>query len=267
MKRKVYVIEQSFKNQDALVLFGKRKEYIMEQSFKNQDALVLFSGGQDSTTSLFWALDNFRKVFAVSFYYAQKHSHEINCAKRICRKLDVDIRVIDISFIKDLVISHLFKKTGDIRPDSHPLQKDVPSSFVPYRNLLFIVLAGAWASTLNVRHLITGVCETDSSGYADCRDVFIKSAQATLDLATDFKDRNVVIHTPLMWLTKAETFRLAEELGCLDFIIKESLTCYYGKKKMNSFGMGCGECPACLLRKKGFSEYRRKYGKAKEYHG
>lgn len=233
----------------------------MEQSYKKENALVLFSGGQDSTTSLFWALGRFHKVYAICFYYAQKHSYEVACAKKICKLLNIDIKIVDISFMRKLVISHLFKQTDRIKPDAHPLQNDVPSSFVPYRNLLFLVLAGAWASTLSIRHLVTGVCETDSSGYADCRDVFIKSAQATLHLATDFKDRNVVIHTPLMRLTKAKTFKLAEELGCLDFILKHTLTCYYGKKKMNTFGMGCGECPACLLRKKGFAEYMRKYGK------
>lgn len=239
----------------------------MEQSYKNENVLVLFSGGQDSTTSLFWALDQFQRVYALCFFYGQKHAHEVACAKKICKKLDIEIKVVDISFIKDLVVSHLFKHTGAIKPDSHPLHSGVPSSFVPYRNLLFLVLAGAWASTLRIRHIVSGVCETDSSGYADCRDVFIKSAQATLHLATDFKDLNVVLHTPLMWLTKAETFHLARELGCLDFILKYTCTCYYGKKEMNAFGMGCGECPACVLRKKGFAEYLEKYGKAGKTNG
>jgi 7-cyano-7-deazaguanine synthase len=239
----------------------KRKVSEMEQSYKKEDALVLFSGGQDSTTSLFWALDCFQSVSAISFDYAQKHSHELVCARKICHLLNVDIKILDISFMKDLVISDLFKETGAITPDAHPLNDHVPSSFVPYRNILFLVLASAWASTLGVRHLVTGVCETDSSGYADCRDVFIKSAQVTLSLATDFKDRDVVIHTPLMWLTKGETFRLAEELGCLDFILEHTLTCYYGNRKQNPFGMGCGECPACRLRKKGFEEYLKKYKK------
>ncbi|MBN2536500.1 MAG: 7-cyano-7-deazaguanine synthase QueC [Spirochaetales bacterium] len=233
----------------------------MEQSYKNEDTLVLFSGGQDSTTSLFWALDHFRNVSTLCFYYAQKHSHEVTCAKKICRKLNIKIKTVDISFMKTLVISHLFKHTGTIDKEHHPLKEDVPSSFVPYRNLLFLVLAAAWASTLGIRHLVTGVCETDSSGYADCRDVFIKSARETLHLATDFQDQAPVIHTPLMWLSKAETFKLAEELGCLDFILKYTLTCYYGKKKMNIFGMGCGKCPACLLRKTGFEGYMKKYKK------
>ena len=234
----------------------------MDQSYNREKALVLLSGGQDSTTALFWANRHFKSVYAISFFYAQKHSSEIACAKRICRKLGIEIEVVDISFIKKLVISDLFKHTGKITPHNHPLQEEVPSSFVPYRNLLFLVLASALASTKKIKHIVTGVCETDSSGYADCRDVFIKSAQVTLNLATDFKDQDVIIHTPLMWLTKAEIFRFADELGCLDLVLTQTLTCYYGKKKKNAFGMGCGECPACLLRKKGFKEYEKKYKKA-----
>lgn len=166
--------------------------------------------------------------------------------------------MVDISFIQDVVVSNLFKGDTDLN-ETHEQSDAVPSSFVPYRNLLFLTVAAGWAGTVNAKHIVTGVCETDFSGYADCRDMFIKSAQATLNLATDFKDRNVVIHTPLMWLTKSEEFRMAEELGCLDVILKETLTCYNGVEKMNSFGKGCGECPSCLLRKKGYEEFISKY--------
>lgn len=228
----------------------------MTSTFKDEDCLVLMSGGQDSTTTLFWAIQNFNKVYAITFDYEQKHSREIDIAGDICRKLDVERKVVDISFLKDLVVSNLFKDEPDV-DGAHLLNPDVPSSFVPYRNLIFLTLASAWASTLGVRHLATGVCETDYSGYADCRDVFIKSAQVTLNLATDFSDRNVVIHTPLMWLTKAQEFQLAEELGCLDFVLTSTLTCYNGDETQNDFGMGCGECPACKLRKNGYEEYKK----------
>jgi 7-cyano-7-deazaguanine synthase len=133
-----------------------RRVWILEQTYKEEDALVLFSGGQDSTTSLFWALGRFHKVHAICFYYAQKHSYEIACARKICGKLGIDIKVVDISLMKNLVISHLFKHTGAIRPDTHPLRDNVPSSFVPYRNLLFLVLAAAWASSLRSRHRLPG---------------------------------------------------------------------------------------------------------------
>ncbi len=230
----------------------------MDQCYLNEDAVVLTSGGQDSTTCLVWALQNFRKVHAISFFYNQKHSNENDIARRICEKLSVPFKLVDISFMKDLVISNLFKGGGDLN-EKHQSSNSVPSSFVPYRNLLFLTLASAWAGTVGARHIVTGVCETDFSGYADCRDVFIKSTQVTLNLATDFKDKNVVLHTPLMWLTKAEEFKMAVDIGCLDLILKETLTCYNGVETMNEYGKGCGECPSCLLRKKGYDEFRKKY--------
>lgn len=231
----------------------------MLKSFKEEDAVVLMSGGQDSTTCLYWALDNFRKVYTVSFLYHQKHSKEVEIAGKICKKLQIENKTIDISFLKDIVISNLFKDTDDVNK-SHILNKAIPSSYVPYRNLIFLTLAGAWATTIGARHVVMGVSETDYSGYADCRDVFIKSAQATLNLATDFHNRtSITIHTPLMWLNKAEEFKLAEELNCLDVILKETLTCYNGDETMHPYGKGCDHCPACQIRKKGYEEFLKKY--------
>ncbi|HPO48722.1 MAG TPA: 7-cyano-7-deazaguanine synthase QueC [Spirochaetota bacterium] len=226
-------------------------------SYVEEEALVLTSGGQDSTTCLFWALKNFKKVYSISFFYNQKHDKEIEVASKICKKLNIPQKIVDISFIKDITISNLFKGESDVS-EKHKLNENVPSSFVPYRNALFLTVAAAWASTIGVKNLITGVCETDYSGYADCREVFIKSMQESLNLATDFKENNVVIHTPLMKLTKSDEFEIAEDMGCLDFIIKETLTCYNGVENENDFGKGCGECPACALRKKGFEEFSRK---------
>ncbi len=231
----------------------------MEQSFKNEDALVILSGGQDSTTCLFWAENNFRKIYAISFLYGQKHIIEVSAAERICARLGIGHKIADMSFISGIAESHLFSGKGRIEADGHPLNARVPSSFVPYRNLFFLTAAAAWASTLRIKHIVAGMCETDSSGYADCRDVFVKSAQVTFDLATDFDGLGVVIHTPLMWLTKAETFRLAETLGCIDVIINDTVTCYYGVEDSHDYGKGCGTCPACILREKGYREYLRKY--------
>jgi 7-cyano-7-deazaguanine synthase len=231
----------------------------MEPSFVNEDALVILSGGQDSTTCLFWAENNFRKVYAISFLYGQKHIIEVSAAERICARLEIEHKVADMSFISEIAESRLFAGQGNIDDKGHPLRASVPSSFVPYRNLFFLTAAAAWASTLRVKHLVAGMCETDSSGYADCRDVFIKSTQVTFKLATDFDDLGAVIHTPLMWLTKAETFRLAETLGCLDIIINDTVTCYYGIEDMHDYGKGCGKCPACLIREKGYREYVQKY--------
>lgn len=232
----------------------------MIQTYNKEDCLVLTSGGQDSTTCLFWAKKNFKKVRAISFIYGQKHSDEVKVSKEICKDLGIDLKILDISFMAELVKSNLFKGQPDVN-ESHVLNDEVPSSFVPYRNMIFLTLASAWASTLGIKHVVTGVCETDYSGYADCRDVFIKSLQVSLNLATDFNDKNVVIHTPLMWLTKGETFKMAEELDCLEYIIDNTLTCYNGVKKKNDFGMGCGECPSCQLRKEGYLEYKGKYAK------
>lgn len=228
------------------------------QNHKNENALVLVSGGQDSITCLFWALNNFKKVSAISFEYGQKHSKELKIAEKICKNLKVERKIVDLSFIKDLVISNLFKGTNDVN-EEHELDKNVPSSFVPYRNVLFLTAASAWASSIDTTNLVIGVCETDYSGYADCRDVFIRSMQESLNLAIDFEDKKVVIHTPLMKLSKSEEFKMAEGLGCLDIIIKETMTCYNGVEKMNDYGKGCGNCPACELRKKGYEEYIRKY--------
>ncbi|HOJ62955.1 MAG TPA: 7-cyano-7-deazaguanine synthase QueC [Spirochaetota bacterium] len=226
-------------------------------NFKNEDALVLMSGGMDSTTTLLWGLKNFKNVYAITFFYNQKHNREIEIATKICKELNVEQKIVDISFLKEIAISNLFTGENDVNK-SHPLNENVPASFVPYRNLLFLTIASAWASTLNVRHIATGVCQTDYSGYADCRDIFIKSTQVTLNLATDFKDE-IIIHTPLMYLDKAETFKLAKDLGGLDLVLKRTLSCYNGIEKMNDYGMGCGECPACLLRKKGYEKFQKEY--------
>ncbi|NNM53712.1 MAG: 7-cyano-7-deazaguanine synthase QueC [Spirochaetales bacterium] len=224
-----------------------------------EEALVLASGGQDSTTCLYWAAQNFARVHAISFTYGQKHATEVASAQRICGRLNVDLKVVDLSFMTTLTESALFQGQGDLN-DPHALSAEVPASFVPYRNLLFFTAAAQWAATLRLRHLVTGVCQTDYSGYADCREVFVKSAQTTLNLATDFSELGVIIHTPLMWLTKAQEFALAEELGCLEVILTDTITCYQGVLTQNDFGRGCGECPACRLRKKGWDEFLSQRG-------
>ena len=230
----------------------------MDDSLKNEDAVVLVSGGQDSTTCLYWALKHFNKVYAITFKYGQKHCKETTITNEICELNNVPLKTVDISFMKDIVISNLFEGKGDVNT-RHPLNKNVPASFVPYRNVLFLTIAAGWGSSIGARHLVIGVCETDYSGYADCRNVFIKSMQETLNFATDFKENATTIHTPLMWLTKAEEFNMAEYLVCLNVILEKTLTCYNGVTTMNDFGMGCGECNSCKLRKKGYREYLKKY--------
>ena len=214
-------------------------------------AIVIFSGGQDSTTCLGWAKSRYNEVVAVSFVYGQKHRVEIRQARKIAEILKVALEVIDISFYGKMVNSALLGE-GSMNAQ-HEDNLDLPASFVPNRNALFILLAHSLAQTIKADTLITGVCQTDYSGYPDCRDKFVKSIEASLNLGAD---QNIKLVTPLMFLTKAETFELARKEGVLDLVINESHTCYNGGEKMNEWGRGCGDCPACHLREKGYNTYR-----------
>ncbi|MGG6432295.1 7-cyano-7-deazaguanine synthase QueC [Anoxybacillus sp. D401a] len=210
---------------------------------KKEKAVVVFSGGQDSTTCLFWAKKYFAEVEAVTFDYNQRHRLEIDVAASIAKELDVPHTVLDMSLLNQLAPNALTR--SDIAIEQKEGQ--LPSTFVDGRNLLFLSFAAVLAKQKGARHLVTGVCETDFSGYPDCRDVFIKSLNVTLNLAMDY---DFVIHTPLMWLNKAETWKLADELHALEFVRTKTLTCYNG-----IIADGCGECPACVLRKRGLDQY------------
>jgi len=209
---------------------------------KNDKCVVVLSGGQDSTTCLFWAIKNFNYVEAIGFDYDQKHRLELRCAKEICDKQSIKYTVLDLSLLNQLTINALTR--DDIIPE---MVNGKSTAFVDGRNLLFLTFASIYAKQKGINNIITGVCETDFSGYSDCRDIFIKSLNVTLNLAMDY---NFVIHTPLMWLNKKETWELADKLGCIDIVKNETLTCYNG-----IVGDGCGECPACKLRLKGYEEY------------
>ncbi|MDQ0253325.1 7-cyano-7-deazaguanine synthase [Evansella vedderi] len=210
---------------------------------KNEKAVVVFSGGQDSTTCLFWAMENFKEVEAVTFNYNQRHKLEIEVAENIAKELGIKHTVLDMSLLNQLAPSALTREDIDIEQEDGEL----PSTFVEGRNLLFMSFAAILAKQVGARHLVTGVCETDFSGYPDCRDVFIKSLNVTLNLAMD---NPFVVHTPLMWLDKAETWKLADELNAFQFVREKTLTCYNG-----IIADGCGECPACELRKRGLDIY------------
>ncbi|HJC92873.1 MAG TPA: 7-cyano-7-deazaguanine synthase QueC [Candidatus Phocaeicola excrementigallinarum] len=212
----------------------------------NHDAaLVVFSGGQDSTTCLFWAKKRFRKVYALSFLYGQKHEKEVELARAIAEKAEVDFHVMDVSFVGRLGKNSLTDLS--VKMDEEKPADSCPNTFVPGRNLFFLSIAAVYARELGVSHLVTGVSQTDFSGYPDCRDSFIKSLNVTLNLAMD---EQFVIHTPLMWIDKAQTWALADELGVLDLVRNETLTCYNGIP-----GDGCGHCPACKLRREGLEKY------------
>lgn len=217
----------------------------VNMQMKDSAALVVFSGGQDSTTCLFWALKNFKEVHTITFSYGQKHSQEIEVARRIAKNAGVDFFLQDASFISQIGTSSL--TDSSIRMDDEKPEDGFPNTFVPGRNMFFLSVAAVYAREHGIHHLVTGVSQTDFSGYPDCRDGFIKSMNLTINLAMD---EQFVIHTPLMWLDKAETWALADQLGVLDLVRYETLTCYNGIQ-----GEGCGHCPACRLRAAGLKKY------------
>ena len=211
----------------------------------SDQALVIFSGGQDSTTCLLQAIARFgaNHVQAISFVYGQRHAIELDCAKRIAQELGVKQIIIDLSLVGQITHNALMDDQATIEEsgDGTP-----PNTMVDGRNALFLMYAGIYAKSQGMKHIYLGVSETDFSGYPDCRDVFVKSMNVTLNLSMDY---DFQIHTPLMYLTKAQTWELADDLGYLDFVREKTHTCYLGVEG------GCGECPSCVLRENGLREY------------
>ena len=209
-------------------------------------ALVVFSGGQDSTTCLFWAKKHFKEVYAITFLYGQRHKIEVEQARKIAAEAGVPITVREVNFIGEISSGCSLIDTS-VEMDQTKPKGTVPNTFVPGRNLFFLSIAAVHARELGAKNIITGVSQTDFSGYPDCRDSFIRSLNVTINLAMD---EQFIIHTPLMWLNKADTWRLSDELGVFYLVRHETLTCYNG-----ILGDGCGHCPACQLRMKGLQEY------------
>lgn len=230
-------------------------------SISPDTALVLFSGGQDSTVCLAWALQRFSRVETVGFAYGQRHAVELAVRPHIRERM----AALDPVWADRLGEDHMLRldTLGDISDTA--LTRDVaieiaetglPTTFVPGRNLIFLAYAGALAYRRGAKHLVAGMCETDYSGYPDCRDDTVKAMQLALGLGMD---RRFVVHTPLMWIDKAATFLLAEEIGgraLLDLVIEDTHSCYMGDRAhRHDWGYGCGECPACRLRAEGFARY------------
>jgi 7-cyano-7-deazaguanine synthase len=225
-------------------------------------ALVLFSGGQDSATCLAWALDRFQRVETVGFDYGQRHAVELDCRARLLDglragfpdwavKLGED-HVLDVPVLGAISETALTREAEIVTTD-----EGLPSTFVPGRNLLFFTLAAALAWRRGARNLVGGMCETDYSGYPDCRDDTLKAMQVALTLGLD---RRMTIHTPLMWIDKAGTWDMAQSLGgdqLVDLILEESHSCYLGDRATRyDWGYGCGTCPACDLRKAGWERWQ-----------
>jgi 7-cyano-7-deazaguanine synthase len=224
-------------------------------------ALVLFSGGQDSTVCLAWALARFARVETIGFDYGQRHAVELAVRAPIRER----IAALDPGWAARLGEDHVVRIDALAAISDTALTRDVaieiaetglPTTFVPGRNLIFLGFAGAVAYRRGAKHLVAGMCETDYSGYPDCRDDTIKAMQLALGLGMD---RRFVVHTPLMWIDKAATFALAAELGgarLLELVVEETHSCYLGDRtQRHVWGYGCGDCPACKLRREGWSRY------------
>jgi 7-cyano-7-deazaguanine synthase len=228
----------------------------------NGGALVLFSGGQDSATCLVWALDRFDHVETIGFDYRQRHRAELQERSRFRKGLEAGFpamaaklgtdRILDIAVLGEISETALTRDVEIVAEAS-----GLPNTFVPGRNIMFLTLAAAVAYRRGLKHVVTGVCEADYSGYPDCRDDTIKALQVALNLGMESR---FVLETPLMWSDKAQTWRLAETLGgepLVDLIRDRTLTCYNGDiSTKNEWGRGCGTCPACQLRENGHKKYQ-----------
>ena len=228
--------------------------------FENS-ALVLFSGGQDSTTCLAWALDRFDRIETLGFNYGQRHSVELECRKNILENIEDIKREWAHRLGKDHCLNiEVFGEIGDTAMTQSvniDYEKNgLPNTFVPGRNLVFFNFAGAIAYRRDIKYIVGGMCETDYSGYPDCRDDTLKAMQVALNLGME---RRFVIETPLMWIDKSDTWELANKIGgkkLLKLIKELSHTCYLGDRDtLHDWGYGCGDCPACELRLKGYDNW------------
>ena len=235
-------------------------------TIENDSALVLFSGGQDSTVCLAWALQRFVRVETVGFDYGQRHAVELEMRPRLRERLAAlkpgwetrlgEDHIIKLDALAAISDSALTRETAIELADN-----GLPTTFVPGRNLIFFSFAGALAYRRGARHIVAGMCETDYSGYPDCRDDTVKAMQVALGLGLD---KRVTIHTPLMWIDKAATFALAADIAgqsFLDLVVEDTHSCYLGDRtQRHDWGYGCGTCPACQLRAQGFAAFmnRRK---------
>jgi len=227
----------------------------------NDAALVLFSGGQDSTTCLAWALDRYARVETIGFDYRQRHAVELACRPPVLRALAGfpawaarlnDDHLIDLSVLGAVSDTALTRNV-----EIEMREQGLPNTFVPGRNLLFLTFAACVAYRRGLKHIVGGMCETDYSGYPDCRDDTIKALQAAINLGMEAR---FVLHTPLMWIDKAATWALAERLGgarLIEVIVEHTHSCYEGDRThRHPWGYGCGACPACQLRAAGYARFR-----------
>lgn len=234
-----------------------------------ETALVLFSGGQDSTVCLAWALERFARVETIGFDYGQRHSVELQLRPLLRERLaalrpDWAMRLGEDHAVKLDALAEISETALTREMQIEIAENGLPTTFVPGRNLVFFAFAGALAYRRGARHLVAGMCETDYSGYPDCRDRTIQTMAQALCLGME---RDFVVHTPLMWIDKAGTFALALEVGgppLLDVLVEDTHSCYLGdRSRRHDWGYGCGECPACRLRAEGFARFQRARGEGR----
>ncbi|WP_120945653.1 7-cyano-7-deazaguanine synthase QueC [Helicobacter labacensis] len=235
------------------------KTMLSTQDFKTTTCVLCFSGGQDSTTLALWAKHAFKQTYLLGFNYDQKHAIELTQAQKIARMLELPYKVLHLSCLQEISTSALFARTPHALNTPHPQALDLPSSFVPNRNALFSTLAHAYAFNLGAQAVLLGVSMQDYSGYFDCRQNFIESLQVSLNLGAFGKKEGINLLTPLMFASKAQEFQLAHALGGLELILEQTHTCYEGvRENRHDYGYGCGACPACQLRQKGYREFAKR---------
>lgn len=210
-------------------------------------AVIVFSGGQDSTTCLIHALSKYDEIHCVTFDYGQRHREEIEVARQLAKELGVtEHNVLDLKLLNDLSVSSLTRENIPV-PTACASDSELPNTFVAGRNIVFLTLASIYAYQVQAQTLISGIGETEYAGYPDCRDEFVKHLNKAINLGMEYE---IQIETPLMWLTKPETWALADYHGRLEMVRQHTLSCYNGIR-----GSGCGDCNACNLRSKGLSDY------------
>jgi 7-cyano-7-deazaguanine synthase len=226
------------------------------------DTIVLLSGGQDSTTTLAWAIREWGPARTIAFDYDQRHRVELEQSEKISKLLGAESHIVlPVEALKVLGGAALTNKDIEVEAEAsehslnaHAWSHGLPSTFVPGRNMLFLTLAAAYGAKFGIYDLVTGVCGQDRAGYPDCRVEFVRAAEIALSVALD---ENVSIYAPLVDQTKAQTWALADDLGILDVIIEHTHTCYFGERDIkHEWGAGCGSCPACVERARGWEEYR-----------
>lgn len=217
-------------------------------------AVLLLSGGQDSTTCLYWAKKRFEEIYPIAFYYRQSHSQELEAAKVICEMNDLDLKIFEIQDLLSGSSSSLTR--GGDHTERSEVNPDLPAPFVAGRNLLFLTIAGTYASQIGSHDIITGVCATDYQGYPDCRRSTMDSIQLMLTIGMGIGDMR--IHTPLMYMSKAEIWKSAKDLGIIDIITEHTITDYSGKRERNEWGYGSLDNPASELRMKGYMEAKER---------